>query len=112
MPIADATPIGTGPAFLADHNIVRGFKIHASVVDPLAVPMVAQTIDIETAVYDGRISAADSTGFTFVRRFVTAADNYTRTLNYICQHLGQRPRCRWQSGHRLQVVELRVSRRW
>jgi hypothetical protein len=81
--LADATPIGTGPAFLANQNIVRGFKIHASVVDPLAVPMVAQTIDIETAVYDGRISASDSTGFTFVRRFVTTADNYTRTLTYI-----------------------------
>jgi hypothetical protein len=81
--VADATPIGMGPAFLANHNMVRGFKIHASVVDPLAVPMVAQTIDIETAVYDGRISASDSTGFTFVRRFVTAADDYTRTLTYI-----------------------------
>jgi hypothetical protein len=81
--LADATPIGTGTAFLANHNVVRGFKVHASVVDPLAVPMVAQTIDIETAVYDGRISASDSTGFTFVRRFMTAADDYTRTLTYI-----------------------------
>ncbi len=81
--LADATPIGTGTAFLANHNLVRGFKIHASVVDPLAVPMVAQTIDIETAAYDGRISASDSTGFTFVRRFMTAADDYTRTLTYI-----------------------------
>jgi hypothetical protein len=53
------------------------------VVDPLAVPMVAQTIDIETAAYDGRISASDSTAFTFVRRFATPADNYTRALTYI-----------------------------
>jgi hypothetical protein len=81
--LADATPIGTGPAFLANHNIVRGFKIHASVVDPLAVPLVAQAIDIETAAYDGRISAADSTGFTFTRRFATTADDYTRALTYI-----------------------------
>ncbi len=30
--VADATPIGTGTAFLA--NLVRGFKVHASPVDP------------------------------------------------------------------------------
>src|ERR1700683_949269 len=28
--LADATPIGTGPAFLASKNFVRGFKVHAS----------------------------------------------------------------------------------
>ena len=47
--LADATPIGTGTAFLANHDLVRGFKVHVSVVDPLATPLVAQTIDIETA---------------------------------------------------------------
>ena len=41
---------------------MRGFKVHASVVDPLATPLVAQTIDIETAKYDGKISAPDMTG--------------------------------------------------
>jgi len=81
--IADATPIGTGPAFLASHNLVRGFKVHVSVVDPLATPLVAQSVDIETAAYDGKISAADSTGFTYTRKFATVTDNYSVTLPYI-----------------------------
>jgi hypothetical protein len=79
----DATPIATGTAFLANHDLVRGFKVHASVVDPLASPLIAQSIDIETAVYDGRISAPDMTGFTYTRDFRTAADDYVYTLDYI-----------------------------
>jgi len=81
--LADATPIGTGPAFLASQDLVRGFKVHVSVVDPLATPLVAQTVDIETAAYAGRISAADSTGFTYTRNFARATDDYTVTLDYI-----------------------------
>ncbi len=81
--LADATPIGTGTAFLGSPNLVRGFKVHASVVDPLATPLVAQTVDIESAVFDGRISAASSGGFTYTRRFFTATDNYSLTLPYI-----------------------------
>jgi hypothetical protein len=81
--LADATPIGTGPAFLTNHDLVRGFKVHASVVDPLATPLVAQTVDIETAKYDGKISAPTTTGFTYTRVFATAADDYTVNLNYI-----------------------------
>jgi len=80
---SDTTPIGTGTAFLAGNNIVRGFKVHASVVDPLATPLVAQTIDIETATYDGKISNASTTGFTYTRNFVAAADDYQVTLGYI-----------------------------
>ena len=82
-PAADAMPIATGTAFLANHELVRGFKVHASVVDPLATPLVAQTIDIETAVYDGKISAPDSTGFTLTHLFRTAQDDYVYTLDYI-----------------------------
>jgi len=81
--LADATPIATGTAFLANHDLVRGFKVHASVVDPLAAPLVAQTIDIEVAKYDGKISAPDMTGFTYTRVFRTAADDYSVTLDYI-----------------------------
>ncbi len=81
--LADATPIGTGTAFLSNHDLVRGFKVHASVVDPLAVPMVAQTIDIEVAKYDGKISAPNMSGFTYTRLFRTATDDYTVTLPYI-----------------------------
>src|SRR5262249_11583104 len=75
------TPIGTGTAFLA--NIERGFKIHASVVDPLATPLAADSIDIETAAFDGVISGASSVGFTYTRNFATAADDYTQSLDYI-----------------------------
>ena len=78
---ADSTPIGTGTAFLS--NLKRGFKVHASVVDPLAVPLVAQTIDIEIARFDGSISGANLTGYTYTRTFNTASDNYTVTLLYI-----------------------------
>ncbi len=81
--LADGTPIGTGPAFLASHDLVRGFKVHASVVDPLATPLVAQTVDIETAKYDGKISAATMSGFTDTRVFATATDDYSVNLSYI-----------------------------
>jgi hypothetical protein len=82
-PAADATPISTGTALLAGDQFVRGFKVHASVVDPLATPLVAQTIDIETAAYSGTLSAANSTGFTDTRAFPTATDDYTTTLDYV-----------------------------
>jgi Domain of unknown function (DUF4382)/Domain of unknown function (DUF5666) len=81
--LADATPIATGTAFIANHNLVRGFKVHASVVDPLATPLVAQTVDIEVAKYDGKISAPDMTGFTYTRVFASAKDDYTVNLNYL-----------------------------
>jgi hypothetical protein len=81
--VADATPIATGTGFLTSNNLVRGFKVHASVVDPLAAPLVAQTIDIETAAYTGTLSAANSTGFTDTRTFHTATDDYNVTLDYI-----------------------------
>jgi hypothetical protein len=81
--IADGTPIATGTGFLTNEDLVRGFKVHASVADPLATPLVAQTIDIETAAYDGKISAPGSTGFTYTRHFRTASDDYVVTLDYI-----------------------------
>jgi hypothetical protein len=87
--VADATPIaGPGTAipaltFLTDHDLVRGFKIHASVVNILGNPLVAQTIDIETARYDGTISAANPTDFTYTRKFNTASDDYTFTADFI-----------------------------
>jgi hypothetical protein len=80
---ADATPIATGTAFLANKDIVRGFKVHASVVDPLAVPLVAQEIDIETADYSGAISAPSASGFTYAHDFVRAIDDYTVALSFV-----------------------------
>jgi hypothetical protein len=81
--VADTTPIGTGTAFLASNNFVRGFKVHASVVDPLATPLVAQSIDIETAVYSGTISAATTSNFVDTNSDGLPADNYTVTLDYL-----------------------------
>jgi Domain of unknown function (DUF4382)/Domain of unknown function (DUF5666) len=77
----ETTPIGTGPAFLA--NIVAGFKVHASVVDPLAANLTAQTIEIETAAFSGLISAADGAGVTYTRKFRNSANDYVRDLPYI-----------------------------
>jgi hypothetical protein len=79
----DATPIGTGTSFLANHELVRGFKVHVSVVDPLATPWVAQTVDIENAGYSGLISGASSTGFSYTHSFAAASDDYTVNLGYI-----------------------------
>ena len=84
-PAADAAPIGTGPSFLANDDFVRGFKVQVSVVDPLASPLVAQSVDIETAAYSGQISnaAADGTGFTYTHDYLTATDDYSLSLDYI-----------------------------
>ncbi len=81
--VADSTPIGQGTSFLANKDLVRGFKIHASVVDPLATPLVAQTVDIEIARYDGSISAVNANNFTYTRKFNTPGDDYSLTLPYI-----------------------------
>jgi hypothetical protein len=81
--IADTTPIATGTGFLTSHDLVRGFKVHVSPADAHATPLVAQSIDIETAAYSGRISGATNTGFTYNRQFARATDDYTVTLDYI-----------------------------
>ena len=81
--LADATPIGTGTSFVSAGNLMRGFKVHVQVVDPLATPLVAGTVDIETAAFDGKISAASTSNFTYTRTFTTLGDNYSATLPYI-----------------------------
>jgi Domain of unknown function (DUF4382) len=81
--LSDATPIAVGTSFVAANNIVRGFKVHANVVDPLATPLVAQSIDIEIAHFNGNISSPTQTGFTCSRFFETPADNYSVNLTYI-----------------------------
>jgi Domain of unknown function (DUF4382) len=85
--IADATPIATGTGFLASQELVRGFKVHVSSMDPLAVPMVADTIDIETAAYGGHISNATGSGFTYTSQYLAAGDNYSVSLGYIADTL-------------------------
>jgi hypothetical protein len=81
--LSDATPIGTGTSFLANHDLVRGFKVHVSVVDPLATPLVAQTVDIENAGYSGLVSNANSTGFAYTHAFAAVSDDYAVNLAYI-----------------------------
>ena len=81
--LADTTPIGTGVSFLTSGNLVRGFKVHVSLDDPLASTWVAQTVDIEIARYDGAISSPSTTNFTYTRNFVRTTDDYTMTLPYI-----------------------------
>ena len=81
--LADSQPISTGTAMVQNKDIVRGFKVHASVVDPLASPLVAQTIDIEIAKYDGVISAANTASFVDTRHFPTGTDTYSVTVPYI-----------------------------
>lgn len=78
---SDANPIGQGPAFLS--NLERGFKVHASVVDPLGVPFVATSIDIEIARFDGSIANSSMSNFNYTRTFRTANDDYTVALPYI-----------------------------
>lgn len=79
---SDANSIGQGPAFLS--NLARGFKVHASVVDPLASPpWVASSVDIEIARYDGSISNSNLNSFEYTHNFHTASDDYQVTLPYI-----------------------------
>jgi hypothetical protein len=80
---ADVTPIGTGPAFLTSNELVRGFKVHVTPVDVTAVPMVAATVDIEAAPYEGRISSVTGAGFSLTSAFPTLGDNYSIALSYI-----------------------------
>jgi hypothetical protein len=82
-PAIDSKSIGSGPAFLSSESLIRGFKVHATVVDPLATPLVAQNIEIETARYDGAISATSTTNFVYTRNFVDTTDDYVYTMNYI-----------------------------
>ena len=81
--VADSTPIATGTGLLNSKDFVRGFKVHASVVDPLAIPLVAQSIDIEIARFSGTISSPTATDFTYTHDFHTVTDDYVNTLEYI-----------------------------
>jgi len=45
--------------------------------------MVASSIDIEIARYDGTISGSSLTSFTYTRNFFNAPDDYTETLPFI-----------------------------
>jgi hypothetical protein len=81
--VADATPIGTGFAFLP--NLKRGFKVHVD-VDPDLAPttLLAKNVDIEIARFDGSLGpATPGTSFKVTRTFPTAQDDYVQTLDYL-----------------------------
>jgi hypothetical protein len=80
---ADATAIGQGSSFLTSQELVRGFKVHVGSMNPLAVPMAASSVDIETAVFGGHISNANNSGFTYTSNYLAINDNYSLTLPYI-----------------------------
>ena len=80
-PRSDANPICTGTSCLSD--LVRGFKVHVTVADPLQVPLVADTVDIEIARFDGLISSPNMTSFVYTRNFTDSSDDYTKTMFYI-----------------------------
>lgn len=80
-PGSDATPICTGTSCLSD--LVRGFKVHVTAADPLQVPLLADTVDIEIARFDGIISSPNTTSFVYTRKFMDSADDYTKTMFYI-----------------------------
>lgn len=80
-PAMDVAPICTGVTCLND--IVRGFKVHITATDPLQTPLVAQTVDIEIARFEGSISSPNSSNFTYTRNFATGSDNYTKQMVYI-----------------------------
>ncbi len=80
-PGSDANPICTGPACLGD--LARSFKVHVTAADPLQVPLVADTVDIEIARFDGLISSPNKTSFVYTRNFMDSKDDYTKTMFYI-----------------------------
>jgi hypothetical protein len=77
------TPIATGSAFLAAGPVVRGFKVRVSPRNPGSGESVAQSIDIESASFEGAISNTTLAGFTYTSAFSRRSDNYTLPLAYI-----------------------------
>jgi len=49
-------PIATGTAYPVGRNLVRGFKVHAELVDPWPLRSSPRASSIETAQYSGAIS--------------------------------------------------------
>jgi len=73
---------GKGAAFLA--QMERYFKVHLTVVDPTATPVVAATVDIQRAEFEGNITqspAATTSGFTYYKVFADGSTS-THTLSF------------------------------
>lgn len=74
------TAIGTGTSFLA--HMARGFKVDVTVVDPLATPMHAASVDIHRGTFEGDITAADANTFTYTKAFGGDSTVDTHTVGY------------------------------
>ena len=89
-----STLLGTGTSFLAD--VQRGFKVSVQVANPLAVPLVATSVNIERAVDGGFIDTrTTATTLTYGQAALNNFRNYpysaasglttwTETLNPCC----------------------------
>ncbi|MBR7777955.1 hypothetical protein [Undibacterium rugosum] len=80
---SDATPIGSGSAFVSARNLLRGFKVKVTPADASANPLHASTVDIEAAPFNGRIGNVSTSGFNLGYQFNTSDDNYSSPLTYI-----------------------------
>jgi hypothetical protein len=84
-----STSIGDAVTLLANQQIVRGFKVDVASSNALSVPLVAQSIDIQTAAFGGAISNASATlpapngGLTYTAGFSTSSDDYSVNLGFI-----------------------------
>jgi hypothetical protein len=68
------TAIGSDVSFLA--NVARGFKVQVT-ANALTTPMTATDVDIQRAVYDGAITAANANTFTVVKALYGVTNTYT-----------------------------------
>jgi uncharacterized protein DUF4382 len=84
-----STSIGDATTLLANQQIVRGFKVDVAASNSLSVPLVAQSIDIQTAAFGGAISNASATlpapngGLTYTAEFRTSSDDYSVNLGFL-----------------------------
>jgi hypothetical protein len=84
-----STSIGVATTLLANQQIVRGFKVDVASSNALGNPLVAQSIDIQTAAFGGAISNASAAlpapngGLTYTADFRTSSADYSVNLGFI-----------------------------
>jgi len=63
-------------------DLRRGFKVAVAVRDPLAVPMVASTVDIERAVDSGYLDSATDAGLTYGQAALSNLRSYPFSADF------------------------------
>jgi len=81
-----ALSLGTGPAALAD--IWGGFKVQVEVKDPLQAQLHAASVNVQRAVDGGRITAADTSSFTYANPFFGLSRTYAYASGFSWWYLG------------------------